>query len=147
MSKLKHLPESFPWVHGKLLIEEEALQTQTGDPGNGQAQRWSLHGIFWSCKSLRQLSTNQSSWGTEKGSREQSAVLVMGRAAPILLTLLSASATTCSTQDTCPGECHTSPAAGAWGRLFSLPTWHKGRYKALEERGGFFLLCTFLIQL
>lgn len=111
----------------------------------GKRRGGAYTGFFGQCKSLRQLSTNQSSWGTEKGSREQSAVLVVGRAAAVLLALLSASATTCSTQDSCPGECHTSPAA--WGRLFCLPSWHKGHYKALGERGGFFLLCTFLIQL
>lgn len=95
----------------------------------GKRRGGAYTGFFGQCKSLRQLSTNQSSWGTEKGSREQSAVLVVGRAAAVLLALLSASATTCSTQDSCPGECHTSPAA--WGRLFCLPSWHKGHYKAL----------------
>lgn len=59
-------------------------------------------GFFGQCKSLRQLSANHNAWSTGKGSREWSTVLAMGRAAPILLALLSASATTCSTQDTCP---------------------------------------------
>ncbi|XP_048821565.1 ficolin-2-like isoform X2 [Lagopus muta] len=68
----------------------------------GKRRSGAYTGFFGQCKSLRQLSTNQSSWGTEKGSREQSAVLVVGRAAAVLLALLSASATTCSTQDSCP---------------------------------------------
>eukprot|EP00076_Gallus_gallus_P010840 XP_004945803.1 ficolin-2 isoform X5 [Gallus gallus] len=87
---------------GSCRSRRKLCRHRQGTQAVGKRRGGAYMGFFGQCKSLRQLSANHNAWSTGKGSREWSTVLAMGRAAPILLALLSASATTCSTQDTCP---------------------------------------------
>ncbi|XP_040541527.1 ficolin-2 isoform X1 [Gallus gallus] len=87
---------------GSCRSRRKLCRHRQGTQAVGKRRGGAYMGFFGQCKSLRQLSANHNAWSTGKGSGEWSTVLAMGRAAPILLALLSASATTCSTQDTCP---------------------------------------------
>ncbi|XP_040505366.1 ficolin-2 isoform X6 [Gallus gallus] len=100
---------------GSCRSRRKLCRHRQGTQAVGKRRGGAYMGFFGQCKSLRQLSANHNAWSTGKGSREWSTVLAMGRAAPILLALLSASATTCSTQDTCPGEMGTKGPPGKAG--------------------------------
>jgi len=62
-------------------------------------------------KRLRWVSANHSARDMDEERMERGAVPAMGRAAPVLLALLSLAAAVCDAQDACPGECPADPAA------------------------------------